>query len=306
MTTNETMNGANAQAPKKARRGISNETRSTTELKFRETDVANNSGLFLAHVDSVKVDYSTTENNKDFPNMPVPRLTVRFASNHEVASERRFAYMTFFPIASSVDTIPGGKEEWKFNNMFGYIKHILEVLYLNGRPLTPEEEDALTLPFDDTDDEGNYVPVEPETVLTAYGVWFKNIEAMLNGSFNLADGATAKPCFNNPNGTPVALWMKLIRCKRVGKGSQAKWTNVANGELGFDSFVGNGVIERFVSNKAPKLFVDAAKETLRVMQIEEKTAPSIGVPGMGAPAMGGETFSGAPAGNFAEAPGMPF
>ena len=271
MATNE--NAVNAQTAKK-RRGINNETRSVAQLKFHESDAAPNH-LFIGHIETVSVEWSTKADNNSFPNMPVPRLNIHFQSDHK--DNPRHAYLTFFPVESSIDTIPGGKDEWKFNNLMGYIKHILEVLYLKGRQFTPAEEDALCIGFDDTDNEGNYSPVEPEDVLNAYRVLFDNVSSMLNGTFGLAEGETAKPCIKNSNGTPVRLWMKLIRHKK----NKGEWINVTNGDLAFDSFVGNGVIELFKENTMPVLRLDLVKESITPQQVKVKAkTPDVG--GIGA------------------------
>ena len=48
--TNETKNGATAEVPtRKNRRGVSNETKAVSQLKFHEKDAAQN-GLFIGHL----------------------------------------------------------------------------------------------------------------------------------------------------------------------------------------------------------------------------------------------------------------
>ena len=70
---------------KKARRGVSNKTQAVAQLKFHEKDAAQN-GLFVGHLEEVRVDWSNSADSKDFPSMSVPRLTIHFASNHPNAS----------------------------------------------------------------------------------------------------------------------------------------------------------------------------------------------------------------------------
>ena len=267
---------------KKVRRGVSNKTQAVTQLKFHEKDAAQN-GLFVGHLEEVRVDWSNSEDSKDFPSMAVPRLTIHFASNHTNASERRHVYQTLFPIPSNVNTIPGGSEEWKVNNVFNWIKHILDVFYLKGRELTEAEEEALSLPFDDTDDNGEYVVVDTEDVLAGYRAIFEATASMLNGEFNLADGNTPKPCFKTADGKFVPCWIKLLRHKK----RKNDWINVTqNGDLGFDTFIGNGVVELLKKDMPPTVLrIDHARESITPKEV--KKLPTIGAPNMSIPGMGG-------------------
>lgn len=275
-TDKETLAAGTAQAPaKKNRRGVNNKTQAVAQLRFHEKDAAPNM-LFVGHLDEVKVDTSVNADGKQFTGMNVPRLTFHFASNHTSANERRHAYKTLMPVESNVNTIPGGSEEWKVNNVFNWIKHVLDVYYLKGRELTEEEEAALTLPFEDFDDNGEYVVVEPEEVLAGYQYIFDNAAAMLNGSYNLKDGETAKPVYRTADGKFIPTWMKLLRHKK----RKNEWTNVdQNGELAFDNFIGNGVIEIVKRDTAPAVLrVDLAKESITPK--ETNKTPNIGVPGV--------------------------
>ena len=267
---------------KKVRRGVSNKTQAVTQLKFHEKDAAQN-GLFVGHLEEVRVDWSNSEDSKDFPSMAVPRLTIHFASNHANASEKRHVYQTLFPIPSNVNTIPGGSEEWKVNNVFNWIKHILDVFYLKGRELTEAEEEALSLPFDDTDDNGEYVVVDTEVVLAGYRAIFEATASMLNGEFNLVDGDTPKACFKTADGKFVPCWIKLLRHKK----RKNDWINVTqNGDLGFDTFIGNGVVELLKKDMPPTVLrIDHARESITPKEV--KKLPTIGAPNMSIPGMGG-------------------
>ena len=282
-TEKENVAGGSAQpTAKKNRRGVSNQTKAVAQLRFHEKDAAQNS-LFVGHLDSVSVDWSTNAEGKQFTGMSVPRVTLHFASNHNVASEQRHVYYSINPVESTVLTIPSGSEEWKVNNVFNWFKHMLDIFYLKGRELTEDEETALTLPFEDYDEEGNYVSVDPETVIAGYRYIFENFAAMMNGSYNLADGAIAKPCYKSADGKILPCWIKLLRHKKV----KGNWKDVAqNGELGFDSFIGNGVVELLKKDTLPLVLrVDVAKESITPK--ETNKTPSIGIPGMSAPGMGG-------------------
>lgn len=258
---------------KKLRRGVSNETQAVSQLKFHEKDAAPN-GLFIGHLEEVRVDWSVNTDGKQFTGMKVPRLTYHFASNHANVNERRHVYNSLFPIESNVNTIPGGSEDWKVNNLLKWIKHVLDVYYLKGRQLTEDEEDLLTLAFTDFDENGEYVAVDPEEVLKAYATLFNNVVTLMTGNYNLADGETPKACYKDANGKPISIWMKLLRHKR----RKDTWVNVGqNGELGFDQFIGSGLIEIQKPNTQPAILrIDLARESITPK--ETKKQPTVGVP----------------------------
>lgn len=158
---------------RKLRRGVSNEMQATSQLRFHEKDAAPNR-LFLAHLHSVSVKWSVNADGKQFTGERVPRLEFEFASNTKDVNQMRHVYHTLYPVESNVNTIPGGSEDWKVNQVMRFIKHVLDVYYLKGRPLTTEEEDALSLPFCDFDEDDNYVAVEVEEVLNGYATLFNN------------------------------------------------------------------------------------------------------------------------------------
>ena len=285
------VNGAAAEAPvKRVRRGITNETQATSKLRFHEKDAAPNR-LFMAHLHSVSVAWSEGGEGKQFEGEKIPRLVFEFASNTKDASQRRYVDKTLFPVESSVETIPGGDKDWQVNAIFTWIKHILDIYYLNGRPLTEEEEDALSLPFVDFDDEGNYVSVDVKEVLSGYAQLFNNVAAIMNGTFNLADGETPKPCFRDANGAFIRCWIKLLRHIKT----KGEWKNVSNGDLSFTQFVGTGAIELAPqANSQPKILnVDESKESITPKEI--KKAPSI--PGLADMAGGAISVSNIPATN---------
>ena len=288
---NENIAVENAQSTaKKTRRGVSNKTKAVAQLRFHEKDAAQNC-LFVAHLESVTVDWSTNADAKIFPGMKVPRLTLHFASNHLVPAEQRHVYQTLMPVESNVNTIPGGSDEWKVNNVFNWIKHILDVFYLKGREMTEEEEEALSLPCVDYDDNDEYVAVEPQEVIDGYRFIFDNAAAMLNGSWNLKEGETAKPVFRSADGKIIPCWIKLLRHKK----NKNNWINVGpNGDLAFDNFIGNGVVEIMKKDMPPAVLrIDLAKESITPKEV--KKVPSIGGVGMN-PGMGGVVVGDTPFG----------
>ena len=261
---------------KKNRRGVTNETKAVSQLKFHEKDAARN-GLFIGHLAEVTIGWTVSKENTSFAGLRTPYLIFNFASQHTNINEQRHVYNMLFPVESNISTIPGGIEEWRVNNVLNWIKHILDVFYLRGRQLTTEEEDALTLPFEDFDENNEYVAVDPQVVVDGYAALFNNVVAMLEGKFNLAEGETPKCAYKDANGKPIAVWMKLLRHRKTKKG----WINVSqNGELGFDSFIGAGAIELFKGNGTEPaiLRIDLSKESITPK--ETRKEPIIGTPGM--------------------------
>ena len=283
---------ANVATPKKKRRGISNETSGASNLKFHEKD-STPARLFVGRIDSVKCAWAHIGEEStgmgDFAGHSIPRFEIHFTSIHTNVNERRHVTLTLNPVQSTVETYENGDKSWQVNRVFNYIKHILDVLYLNGRDLTEEEEDALALSYNDCDDDGNYLPVEVDEVLESWRSVFENAAAMLNGTFATKDKeATGKPCYKTDKGD-VRLYMKLLRFVKSGRGANAKWTAVGNnGDLAFPGFVGEGVLEKMVSVDAlPKILkVNELTESITPKQIEDKKAPSMpgnmpgGMPGV--------------------------
>lgn len=285
MSADKTNVAAGSAQPtvKKVRRGVNNKTKAVAQLRFHEKDASTQNGLFIGHLENCSVDWSVNAEGKQFTGEKVPRVTLHFASNHANASEQRHVYYTLNCVESNVNTIPDGSEDWKVNNIFNWMKHILDVYYLKGREMTAEEEEALSLPFEDYDDDGNYVAVETADVINGYAFIFNNFVAMMNGSFNLSEGETPKPCYKTADGKFIPAWLKLLRHKKV----KGEWKNVAqNGELGFDSFIGNGVVELIRKDMPPAVLrLDLAKESITPK--ETKKTPTIGAPNNAMAGMGG-------------------
>lgn len=126
-----------------------------------------------------------------FNGFEIPKLTLTFASNEEDPNKRHYVSKTFTAVESNVNTIPGGKEEWKVNSVFDWLKHVLNVYYLKGRELTDEEVTALSLTFEDFDEQGEYVSVDTEIVINAWKVLFENFENIMNR------GKDGKPVYHD-------------------------------------------------------------------------------------------------------------
>lgn len=250
------------------RRGIGG-ARGTTRLKFSHEQAKPN-GLFIGHLDNVAV--TTSKIGEDSTGMPsfngfeIPRIAFTFASNEEDTNKRHYVTLSFNAVESNVETIPGAKDEWKVNVVFDWIKHILNVFVLKGREMTEEENAALSLPFIDFDENGEYVAVDTQEVINGWKYLFDNVENILNR------GKDGKPYYLDNNGKFIPLWIKLIRYRRQGKKG---WSEVNNGDLAFPTFVGEGCIEEFKPNVLPSIKLDAVKETILPMKIEKAKTPNM-------------------------------
>lgn len=255
-------------AKKVIRRGVGS-ARGTSRLKFSHEQAKPN-GLFLGHLDavtvrSIKIGEDTT-GMPSFNGFEIPRIDFTFASNEEEADKRHYITMSFNAVESNVNTIPGGKEEWKVNTVLDWFKHILNVFIFKGREMTDKENEIFGLGFEDFNEQGEYVPVETETVIAAWKTLFENVANALNG---VDDN---KPVYHDLNNKPIVLWLKLIRFRRDRKQG---WTPVNNGDLAFPTYVGEGCIEIFKQNTAPSIRLDAVKETILPMKIEKAKTPNM-------------------------------
>lgn len=267
------------EVKKVSRRGLGS-ARGTARLKFGN-DQAKPNGLFLGHLEEVK--YSTITIGEDKTGMPsfngfeIPKLTLTFASNEEDPNKRHYVSKTFTAVESNVNTIPGGKEEWKVNSVFDWLKHVLNVYYLKGRELTDEEVTALSLTFEDFDEQGEYVSVDTEIVINAWKVLFENFENIMNR------GKDGKPVYHDKNNKFIPVWLKLLRYVK----SRKSWTPINNGDLSLPQFVGEGCIEIYQQNTIPSIKIDLVKETILIMNVEKPKTPNMPAVGGMAPMMGG-------------------
>lgn len=267
------------EVKKVSRRGLGS-ARGTARLKFGN-DQAKSNGLFLGHLEEVK--YSTITIGEDKTGMPsfngfeIPKLTLTFASNEEDPNKRHYVSKTFTAVESNVNTIPGGKEEWKVNSVFDWLKHVLNVYYLKGRELTDEEATALSLTFEDFDEQGEYVSVDTEIVINAWKVLFENFENIMNR------GKDGKPVYHDKNNKFIPVWLKLLRYVK----SRKSWTPINNGDLSLPQFVGEGCIEIYQQNAIPSIKIDLVKETILIMNVEKPKTPNMPAIGGMAPMMGG-------------------
>lgn len=267
------------EVKKVSHRGLGS-ARGTARLKFGN-DQAKPNGLFLGHLEEVK--YSTITIGEDKTGMPsfngfeIPKLTLTFASNEEDPNKRHYVSKIFTAVESNVNTIPGGKEEWKVNSVFDWLKHVLNVYYLKGRELTDEEATALSLTFEDFDEQGEYVSVDTEIVINAWKVLFENFENIMNR------GKDGKPVYHDKNNKFIPVWLKLLRYVK----SRKSWTPINNGDLSLPQFVGEGCIEIYQQNAIPSIKIDLVKETILIINVEKPKTPNMPAVGGMAPMMGG-------------------
>lgn len=280
---------AQGATSKVARRGIAS-ARGTQRLKFSH-ELAKPNGLFLAHLDSIVVSNILIGEDKtglpSFNGMEIPRMAITFASNEPEVAKRHYVTLSFTAVESNVDTIPSGKKEWQVNAILDWFKHILNVYVLKGRELTDAESEALSLSYVDFDENGEYVPVAVEDVIAGWKTLFENFANMMTA------GRDGKPVYRTLDGKDIPVWIKLIRYTKTPKKG---WQPVANGELSFPTFVGEGCVEIFSQQTTPSIRLDSIKESIRPMNIESKQPKTPTIPGIGgapiAPMMpmGGDGF----------------
>lgn len=271
------------EVKKVSRRGIG-AARGTTRLKFSHEQARQN-GLFVGHLESVEVKMiqigEDTTGMPSFNGLEIPKLVLTFASNEEDANKRRYVVQQFTAVESNANNIPGGTSAWKVDSVFDWMKHILNVYVLKGRELTEVEEAALSLSYEDFDENGEYIPVEPEEVIAGWKVLFENFENIINR------GKDGQPYYKDKNGKYLPIWMKLLR---YAKNNKKGWQSIIkSGELAFPAFVGEGCIELYKQNTAPSIRVNSINEAIIPMNIEKPKTPNMPTSAMGgsAPIMGG-------------------
>lgn len=271
-----------SEVVKKQKRGVA-AVAATTRRAFTEKE-ATPSGLFLGHLESVTVDEVTVGADKtgmpSFNGKEIPRLRLTFASNEKKVEDRCYATLTFMPAESTPASLPGREDAWKVEQPLSYMHHILKVFYLNGREFTEKEAEALVLDYDDTDDNGEYVPIDANVVIQAWRNVFYNFATMMNGDTD------NKECYRTASGEFIPIYFKLITGYKT---KQGVWKPIANNALTFPNYTGDGVFEKYVQNKPPKLRINPAKETIRIINTDKavKAPTNIAIPGMGVPFGGG-------------------
>lgn len=274
MSTETSVNETANAGVKKLRRGVNNATRATVRKKFDEkTDMNVSNGLFIAHLDSITVRYIDPKDDgglAQFIGLKVPTIDFVYASNEKNENDRKYYTQNFMVVPSNVDTIPGGSNAWRVDNIFRWFKHIYDVFVLKGtREMTEEEENLLSLDFEDFDEEGNFVQVEPEVIVKSYDKVFTNFMNLMNNN--------GKPYY----GVDKPIWIKLLRfVKQKGEWKAIVGSNPSDsryGDLALPTFVGEGCLELYSASKAPTIKVDVIKESPRWQNAPVKQ-PNLGTP----------------------------
>lgn len=290
---------ANAGTPKKRRRGISNDTRSTSRLKFSHKDVRVN-GVFLGHL-KVSMKWVTfgeeAKGSPSFIGKAVPQLVIEFSSTHTKESDKRYNTHTIFARESNADNIPGGAKYRFIENDFQMIKHVLDVIVLKGRELTEAEEDALELGYEDFDENGAYEPVETDEVIKAWAVLFENVVNMIE-----TGGKDGKSALLDDKGQPRLFWAKMYRYyKQNGEWVPAAYGSSTEGDLVFPTYVKEGIFEeafldankQVIPSKRVKL--DEIRESIIPMENVTRKKPNMaGAPSIASIPVGGGIIPGAP------------
>lgn len=265
------------ESPKKRRRGINNETRSTTRRKFTDKYLDPKTRLAGVMFHSVEVKYATFKDtaNSQFAGMAVPFIAFTLKSvTGKNDAEKAFIEIKYNAVESTTETMEGGDEAYKVDSQLSMMKHIIDVAVKNGKPLTDDELDGLELDFCDKDDDGNFIALDAQEVLDAYYKFYKFIVDMCNAESSLM--------FKGSDGKPVVYWAKLIRYIK----SKKQWRAVNDDQLGFPMFVGEGILERAIPNTAPLIEINPATEQITLMQGISNTAKQ--------PALGGVRQPGIP------------
>lgn len=266
---NETTKPTTEGVVKKVNRRSLGNALGTTRLKFSHEQAKGN-GLFLAHLDNVEVKMIKIGEDKtgmpSFNGLEIPKLVLTFASNEDDPNKRHYITQQFTAVESNANTIPGGQHEWKVSSVFNWLKHVLNVYVLKGRDLTEEEAEALSLTYEDFDENGEYVPVEPEEVIASWKTLFENFENIINR------GREGQPYYKSKDGKNIVVWIKLLRYIRHPKKG---WTAINKGDLTFPAIVGEGCIELYKQNTPTSIRIDSIKEAIIPMKIDEPKVPNM-------------------------------
>lgn len=278
--------GEETAIKKQNRRGVGS-ARGTVRLKFNHTDCVSGNALFLGHLESVVITSMAIGEEKtgmpSFNGMEIPKITFTFASNELEVTKRKYATIAFNAVESNVETIPGGKASWKVDSVMDWFKHLLNVYLLKGRELTEEEESALSLPFIDFDENGEYIALEPEIVVEGWKTLFENMENVFN------HGRDNAPIYKTKEGKDITVWMKLLRFSKV----KGEWRPIVNGnnagDLAFPTFVGEGCLEIWKDKTIPVLHINPISETILPKEIAKPKTPNMNpsMPNTSVPMMGG-------------------
>ena len=108
------------QPKKKFRRGITNETKTVSRLKYDESLANRANGLFMGVIDSVDVQEVTINAGSDgmpqFAGETIPVFVVNFHSLHDTPEKWRWVPIRLMAVESNANTIPFAEDAWKVDN----------------------------------------------------------------------------------------------------------------------------------------------------------------------------------------------
>lgn len=242
-------------------KGITNETRSASQKKFKPNPRANE-GLCIGALVDVNVttaDIAADSPMTTFQGKKIPRLNFVYESRGDKPGVRKSFYIHFYlAIEHTPDSIIAGKDggAWRWDQLSQMVKHQLEV-FREYVPFTDEEVAKLALDFVDEED-GVFVEQEADVVIAAYTKFFNNIVSL----FKPAD----KAIYQDDKGVCKVIWLKLLL--------DIKGRPVNGGEYGFSGFPGEGVIELYRKDVKPSLTIKLPKgENIIPMAATPKNAP---------------------------------
>jgi len=227
-------------------KGITNETRSVGLKKFKPSPEIRN-GLCIGTLVDVNVGVAKIKNDSSmetFRNLEIPRLNFVFESRLDPEGVKTSTYIhSFLAIEHTPESIIDGKDGglWRWNQLSQTIKHLLDV-YRNNAPFTENELKMLSVDFEDEVD-GVFKEQPASIVIAAYTKFFNNIVKL----FKPGD----KAIYKDANGKDIIVWMKLLL--------DIKGYFVNNGDFGFSSYPGEGLIEIYHQNIPPSLSINIAK-----------------------------------------------
>lgn len=220
-------------------RGITRETRGASVKKFNPTPEIND-GLNLGFLTEVKMTKAVWDSDKDFAkqfkNKEVPRIAFVFNGDEDENGQSTGLYIHSF------NALPAGSEGWKYDQIFGYVKHFIDT-FTEGMDEAQLDEYwnaiAPLLVLDLAEDEK-----DADTILNAFAKFFEGIELVFNG------GTKEMPLIKFV-GYDELLWIKLLLYSN-GK-------EVNRGDFGMPNFVGDGVIEKYREGLPSRLSIKIQK-----------------------------------------------
>lgn len=152
------------------------------------------------------------------------------------------------------------------------MKHYMDVFILKGREMTEEEENALTLPFEDFDENGEYISIPTEEVIAGWKTLFTNFVAIMRND-RVDNGI---PVYKKSANEFITIWLKLLCCIKQKGAWKAINSGRNAGDLAVPGFVGEGIIEIYKANALPTLRVDVSKESIILQEIAKTpTMPNV-------------------------------